>query len=66
MNTSELHRKFLQSGEKQGKYMLKPIKHRNFVNDGTKIKSKKKKLVHDQIKSDFKESSIPVEVYTYY
>lgn len=53
MNTSQIQKKFLQSGEKQGKYMLKPSKARNVVNDGSKNKKKKKHAIENGIRSDF-------------
>jgi len=50
MSMSELSRKFLQSGEKQGKIMLKPAKTHG--NHQQSKKQEKRKQMKNQIQSD--------------
>ena len=57
MNTQELSRKFLQTGEKQGKYILKPQKHKKVTNDG---KQKKKNLMQKDINKEMHDHAIEV------
>lgn len=60
MNAAELHRKFLQTGEKHGKLLLKVDKYSTKgVNvDGKNKKQKAKKARQQEIKSDAKEIEV--------
>jgi hypothetical protein len=51
MSTHEFQRKYLQTGEKQGKYMLKPGK-KNDGNQNQSKKQEKRNQMKNQIKSD--------------
>ena len=55
MNASEVQRKFLQTGEKQGKYLFKPVKRGPANINGKNAKHKNKMQTNFDIKKDKKE-----------